>query len=115
MAKSAQKSINGVWLKASGVSGIPQIDYDRYRTELDELDYSEEEAIKLIETLHAIANGFADIAFKVSATQTACGQSAQSQTPLPKSASGMLKSSLNSKENQTSNNGTHLPFAGSHR
>lgn len=115
MAKGDQKSINGVWLEASRVPGIPQVDYDRYMAEIEGLDYSEAEALILIESLRAIAQGFVDIAFRVSATQTACGKDTCSHTALPKSAADMLNSSVKSKPHLTSKNGDDTPLAGSQR
>lgn len=108
-------SIQGVWLKASGVPGIPKVDYDRYMAELEGYDYSDEEAHQLIETLHALAVGFVDIAMRVSATQTACGQQGAQQTALPKSAVNMLKSSGKSTKPKADKGGCDMPFARSHR
>ncbi|WP_262694679.1 hypothetical protein [Kordiimonas aquimaris] len=113
MAKGDQKTINGVWLEASRVPGIPQVDYDRYMAELEGMEYNEAEAIQLIEALQFIAAGFADLAWRSSATQTACGKGTSPSTNLPKSAADMLKSSVKPKQKPTRNNGSDMPLAGS--
>jgi len=115
MAKGDQKSISGVWLKASGVPGIPQVDYDRYLAEIETCEYNDEEAAQLIEALHAIASGFADIAWSISSTHTACGKGDKKHIELPKSATDMLKSSVKSKQKPTHKNGSGEPFTRSHR
>lgn len=113
MAKESQACVNGVFLKVAEKSGIPQVDYERYLAEIEDYNYSDEEALQIIQALRSVAEGFADIAWRISPAQSACGKENQQSISLPKSAADMLKSSVKSNQTTHDKNGVDTSPEGS--
>lgn len=79
------------------------IDYDYYLTFLEESDAPIEQKYELIEILHNIMKGFADIAFGLSPTQNTCGQLAEIDSERRIPARNMIKSENSTTQEQFKN------------
>lgn len=113
MARESRDAINGVFLKVHGPGTIPQVDFDRYMAELKDCEYSEEEAAQIVQTLVAIAEGFADLSWRICATRTACGKPQSPRFTPPQDSRNMLKSPVKSNQDEHDKNGANASPQGS--